>query len=89
MKISKKAVFWAVSILLAVALTASGMHAHNQNSPAGLSRQMPGILIGLLCGFAIDSQTVVFVVTIAANTCFYYLLLSFLAWVWSRLDRAR
>lgn len=85
MKISKKAVFWAISIVLAVALTVSGMHAHNQNSPAGLYRQMPGVLIGLLCSFAIDNQIMVVVITIVANTCFYYLLLNFLAWVWSRL----
>lgn len=88
MKISKKAVFWAISIVLAVALTVSGMHAHNQNSPAGLHQQMPGILIGLLCGFALDSQIMVVVITIVANTCFYYLLLSLLAWVWGRLYRA-
>lgn len=88
MKISKKAVLLAISVVLAVALTASGMHAHDRNSPAGLHRQMPGILIGLLCGFVLDNQSVVLVITIAANTCFYYLSLSFLAWVWSRLHRA-
>ena len=88
MKISKKAILWTISISLAVVLTASGMHAHNQNSAAGMHRQMPGIVIGLLCGFALDNQIVVSVITIAANACSYYLLLSFLAWVWGRLYRA-
>jgi hypothetical protein len=88
MKISRKAVFCVISIVLAMALTASGMHAHGQNSPAGLYRQMPGVLIGLLWGFALDSQILVVAVTVAANTCFYYLVLSFLGWGWSRFHRA-
>ena len=85
---SKKALLWTVSTVIAAALTASGMHAH-QNSSAGLYRQMPGVVLGLLSGFVLDSPIVVVGVTVAANACFYYLMLSSFLWVWGRLFRAK
>jgi len=72
-----------------VVLTASGMHAHSQNSPTGMNRQMPGIVLGLLCGFVLDSPITVFVVTIAVNACCYYLLLNLFAWAWGRFARIK
>jgi hypothetical protein len=86
---SKKTVLWAIAIATAVAVAASGMHAHDQNSAAGMIRMMPGIILGLLCGFALDSQIAVFFVTVAANAYVYYLLLSLVAWAWKRFSRAR
>lgn len=82
---SKKAVLWTVSVAVAVILTAWGMHAHDRDAKAGLVPQMPGIILGLLCGFALDNQIAVGVVTVAANAYFYYLVLSLVAWAWTRL----
>jgi len=53
-------VLWVISILLATALTMSGMHAKNaaelHHSEAGLYRLMPGIILGLVSGFLLDSR---------------------------------
>jgi len=88
MRVSKSAVLRAISMVLAAALTVSGLRAHAQNSLPGLCRQRPGVFIGLLSGFALDNQILVVIVTIAANTCFCYLLLSLLARIGSRFYRA-
>jgi len=49
-----RAVLWVISILLATALTMSGMHAKNaaelHHTEAGLYRLMPGIILGLVSG---------------------------------------
>ena len=74
---------WMVSIATAAALTLSGMHAQ-QNGPAGFYRQMPGIVAGLLIGYALDSRILVSLTTIAANVCLYYLLLKVSARFWTR-----
>ena len=80
-----------VSILLATALTVSGMHAKNtaelHNSEAGLYRLMPGIILGLLSGFIIDSPTVVVMVTIAANAAVYGFVFKGLIWLYLKATR--
>lgn len=85
---------WTVSIVAAALLSASGMYAHDhaataavRGTPAGLYRQMPGIFAGLLAGFALDSPVVVVIVTVAANSCLYYLALTLLYRGYSRFRR--
>lgn len=79
-------VLWVVSILLATALWVSGMHAKNvaelHHSEAGLYRLMPGIILGLLSGFFLDSPTVVLMVTIAANATAYCFVFKALIWLY-------
>jgi hypothetical protein len=79
-------VLWVISILLATALTVSGMHAKNaaelHHGEAGLYRLMPGIILGLLSGFLIDSPTVVLLVTIAANATVYCFVFKGLIWLY-------
>lgn len=82
-------VLWAVSILLAVLICISGMHAKNaaelHHTEAGLYRLMPGIVLGLFVGFFLDSPDVVLIVTIAANAAVYRLLLKGFVWIYFRL----
>ena len=82
---------WAVSILLAIALTLSGMHTKNaaelHHSEAGLYRLMPGIIFGLLSGFLLDSPIVVLVVTIAANATVYRFAFKGLIWLYVKAGR--
>jgi len=70
-------------------LTASGIHAKNvaelTHVEAGLYRQMPGIIVGLLSGFFLGSTDVVVVVTVAANATVYYFVLRFAMWFWKKL----
>lgn len=74
---------WLIALVAAGALTASGMHAHNMG-PGGLYRQMPGIVLGLLSGFLLDSSVVVVAATIATNAAMYYCVLRLLVWFWRR-----
>ena len=84
-------VLWVVSILLATALTVSGMHAKNaaelHHSEAGLYRLMPGIILGLLSGWLLDSPTVVSIVTIAANAMVYCFVFKGLIWLYLKAAR--
>ena len=84
---------WAVSILLATTLCLSGMHAKNaaelHQTEAGLYRLLPGIVLGLLVGWLLDNQTVVLIVTIAANAALYRLLLKGSVWIYSRVASAK
>ncbi len=87
-------VLWLISIAAAGALTASGIHAKNlaelSYGEAGLYRQMPGIIVGLLSGFFLDSPVVLVVVTIAANATVYYFLLRLAMWLWTKaINEAR
>ena len=79
---------WVVSILLATALTVSGMHAkiaaELRHGEAGLYRLMPGIILGLLTGFLLDSPTVVLIVTIAANAAVYCFVFKGLFWLYGK-----
>jgi hypothetical protein len=72
-------VLWVVSILLAIVLCISGMHAKNaaemRRSEAGLYRLMPGIVLGLIAGLVFDNSTVVLLVAIAANAVVYHFLI--------------
>jgi len=81
-------ILWVVSILLATALTVSGMHAKNaaelRHGEAGLYRLMPGIILGLLTGFLLDSPTVVLIVTIAANAAVYCFVFKGLFWLYGK-----
>jgi hypothetical protein len=81
-------VLWSISIAAAGALTASGIHAKNlaelNHREAGLYRQMPGIIVGLLSGFFLNSPVAVVVVTIAVNVTVYYFVLRFAMWVWRK-----
>ena len=43
---------------------------------------MPGIILGLLSGFLIDSPTVVLLVTIAANATVYCFVFKGLIWLY-------
>lgn len=79
----KTLVLWSVSVAVAIAVTVSGLRAHESNQ-SGLYRQMPGILIGLLTGFALDNQAVVIVLTIATNAYVYHLVLRFFIWTGRR-----
>jgi len=68
-------ILWVVSILLATAFNGV-RHARKEcaelrHGEAGLYRLMPGIILGLLTGFLLDSPTVVLIVTIAANAAVY------------------
>jgi hypothetical protein len=81
-------VLWSVSVAVAIAVTVSGMRAHDV-SQSGLYRQMPGILIGLLTGFALDNQVVVIVLTIATNAYVYNLLLRLFIWTGRRFLSSR
>jgi len=87
----KDQLLWAVSILIAIALTVSGMHAKNaaelQHREAGLYRLMPGIVLGLLSGFFLDSPTVILVVTIAANAAAYRFAFKALIWLYLKGTR--
>lgn len=82
---------WAVSILLATALTVSGMHAKDaaelHHGEAGLYRLMPGIILGLLSGFLLDSPIVVTMVTIAANATVYRFVFKGLIWLYVKAVR--
>ncbi|OLE15505.1 MAG: hypothetical protein AUG83_06810 [Acidobacteria bacterium 13_1_20CM_4_57_11] len=84
-------ILWVVSILLATALTVSGMHAKNaaelRHGEAGLYRLMPGIILGLLTGFLLDSPTVVLIVTIAANAAVYCFVFKGLFWLYGKASR--
>jgi hypothetical protein len=88
---------WVVSIVLAITLGISGMHAKNaaelHHSEAGFYRLMPGIVLGLFAGFFLDSPTVVLTVTIAANAAVYRFALKGLVWLYlmatSRRDSAK
>ncbi|HXO44788.1 MAG TPA: hypothetical protein VN846_04920 [Candidatus Cybelea sp.] len=84
-------ILWVVSILLATALSVSGMHAKNvaelHHSEAGLYQLMPGIIPGLLSGWLLDSSTVVLVVTIAVNATIYYFVVKGLIWVYIKITR--
>ncbi|MGA2846104.1 MAG: hypothetical protein ABSF68_11845 [Candidatus Acidiferrales bacterium] len=84
-------ILWVVSILLATALTVSGMHAKNaaelHHSEAGLYRLMPGIILGLLSGWLLDSPTVVSIVTIAANAMVYCFVFKGLIWLYLKAAR--
>ncbi len=81
-------VLWSISIAAAGALTASGIHAKNAaeltHGEAGLYRQMPGIIVGLLSGFFLGSPVVVIVVTVVANATVYYFFLRFAIWLWRK-----
>ena len=85
-------ILWAISILLATALTVSGMHAKNaaelHHHEAGLYRLMPGIILGLLSGFFLNSPVVVLVVTIAANATFYQFVFKGALWLYFRARRS-
>ena len=85
-----------MSLAVATALTASGIHAKNiadnrlltmtgAHSPGldeyGLCRQMPGIIVGLFAGWALDNGTLVVLLTIGVNTCVYYWLFRLLIWI--------
>ena len=84
-------ILWVVSILLATALTVFGMHAKNaaelRHGEAGLYRLMPGIILGLLTGFLLDSPTVVLIVTIAANAAVYCFVFKGLFWLYGKASR--
>jgi len=90
-------VLWVGSVVLAIALGISGMHAKNaaevHHSEAGLYRLMPGIILGLFPGFLLDSPTVVLIVTIAANAVVYCFALKSIVWLYlmatSRRDSAK
>lgn len=75
-----------VSLLLATALTVSGMHAKDaaelHHSEAGLYRLMPGIVFGLLGGFLFGSRVVVLLVTIAVNATVYCFAFRGLIWLY-------
>ena len=90
-------ILWVVSIVLAIALAISGMHAKNaaelHHAEAGFFRLMPGIVLGLFAGFFLDSPTVVLIVTIAANAAVYRFALKSFVWLYlmatSRRDSAK
>ena len=77
--------------MLATALTVSGMHAKDaaelQHSEAGLYRLMPGIILGLLSGFLLDSPIVVLTVTIAANAIVYRFVCKAIIWLYLKASR--
>jgi hypothetical protein len=75
----KTLLLWSVSVAIAIAVTVSALGAH-ELSQSGFYRQMPGIFIGLLVGFALDNQAVVIVLTIATNAYVYHLVLRFFIW---------
>jgi len=56
--------------------------AELHHSEAGLYRLMPGIILGLLGGFFLDSPTVVLIVTIAANAAVYCFVFKGLIWLY-------
>lgn len=84
---------WTLSVVTAAVLTASGNHAKNaaelNHGQAGLYRQLPGIMLGLYSGYFLDSGTVVFLVTVAANAAFYYYTLRFAMWLWAKVKSRR
>ena len=75
-------ILWGVSLTVAVVLTATGMMAQ----PAGMYRQMPGLFVGLIVGFLLDSKDAVFLVTIAINASLYFLILKLLYWLRTKLS---
>ena len=81
-------ILWAVSILIAIALTVSGLNAKNaaelSHAEAGLYRQIPGILVGLYIGSFLDSQVAVLAATTAANAVFYYFVLRVAIRLWHK-----
>ena len=83
-------ILWAVSILIAIALTVSGLNAKNaaelSHAEAGLYRQMPGILAGLYVGSFLDSQIAVLAVTTAANAVFYYFVFRLAIRLWQKVS---
>jgi len=48
---------------------------------------MPGIILGLLTGFLLDSPTVVLIVTIAANAAVYCFVFKGLFWLYGKASR--
>jgi hypothetical protein len=64
------------------------MHAKNaaelRHGEAGLYRLMPGIILGLLTGFLLDSPTVILMVTIVANAMVYYFVFKGLFWLYGK-----
>jgi hypothetical protein len=66
------------------------MHAKNaaelHHTEAGLYRVMPGIILGLLAGFFLDSPDAVLIVTIAANAAVYRLVLKGFVWLCFRIS---
>jgi hypothetical protein len=81
-------ILWLISFTAATALAISAEHAKTvaemSHHEAGLYRVMPGIIVGLLVGFAVDSPIVVAVVTVAANAALYCWVLRLAVWVWRR-----
>ena len=73
-------VLWAVSIVVAIALAVSGMHAKDaaelQHTEAGLYRLM------------FDSPTIVLILTIATNALVYQYVLTGVLWVWAKTQRS-
>jgi hypothetical protein len=82
-------VLLTVSVVIAAALTASGIHAQNvaelSHRQAGLYRQMPGIIVGLFSGYFLDSEEIVLLVTVAANAAFYYFAAQIAIWAWAKV----
>lgn len=64
------------------------MHAKDaaelQHTEAGLYRLMPGIIVGLISGFVLDSPTVVVILTIATNALVYQYILRGVLWAWAK-----
>jgi hypothetical protein len=48
---------------------------------------MPGIVLGLLSGFFLDSRVVVLLVTIGANAMFYRFVFTRLIWLYSSASK--